>query len=64
MLSLLGDSAPAAAAPTTGAAAAGHKVSPDATPKSYRRTQTFQQPDGADGQRASMVIALPRSWNG
>ena len=64
MLSLLGDSAPAAAAPTSTTAAGGHKVSPDATPKSYRRTQTFQQPDGADGQRASMVIALPRSWNG
>ena len=63
MLSLLGDSAPAAAQPAS-TSAAGHKVSPDATPKSYRRTQTFQQPDGADGQRASMVIALPRSWNG
>ena len=42
---------------------AGHKVSPDATPKSYRRTQTFQQFDGADGQRVDGDRAAG-SWNG
>ena len=58
MLSLLGDSGPAGAAPEPPPAA----VSPDATPKSYQWTQTFQQPDGADASAVDGDAAAP--WNG